>query len=121
MQSDYARQYENLWLHHWWWQSRKQFVLGHLRRLNAQRPFNQILDIGCGNGLFFDDLSQFGAVQGIEPDPSLVHDGPHRRQIEIRLFDSTYLPPNPFDLILMLDVLEHIEDHLAAAKHVRAI
>jgi SAM-dependent methyltransferase len=121
MQSDYALQYENLWRHHWWLQSRKQFVLARLRRLHARRPLKNILDIGCGNGLFFDDLARFGAVQGLESDPLIVHDGPHRAQIQVRIFDDTYMPPQPLDLVLMLDVLEHIQDHRAAARHVRRI
>jgi len=122
MQSDYALQYEDLWKRHWWWRSRKQFVLARLRKLARQKNFTQILDAGCGNGLFFEELQQFGAVRGIEPDSGLVtSDGPFRSQIEVRPFDSTYQPPSPLNLVLMLDVLEHIEDDLAAARHVHKI
>lgn len=126
MQSDYAQQYEDLWRRHWWWQSRKQFVLAQLRRLRRDRPFPAILDVGCGNGLFFDDLAAFGQVWGIEPDAGLVAaDGPYRARIAVRGFDSSFLPPpeasGGFDLVLMLDVLEHIEDDLAAARHVHTI
>jgi SAM-dependent methyltransferase len=124
MQSDYARQYEDLGRRHWWWRARKQFVLRQLRVLSAQKKPSRILDIGCGNGLFFDELSSFGQVWGIEPDAGLVSDqGPWRSRIQIRPFDNTFAPADgkPFDWILMLDVLEHIQDDRAAAAHVRTL
>jgi SAM-dependent methyltransferase len=121
MQSHYALQYEDLWKRHWWWRARKQFVLSHLHKLARPKHFQQILDAGCGNGLFFPDLQSFGTVRGIEPDAGLVTAGPFRSQIEVRPFDSTYNPPQPLDLVLMLDVLEHIENDLAAATHVAKI
>jgi SAM-dependent methyltransferase len=122
MQSDYARQYEDLWKRHWWWRSRERFVLGQIEKLHRRRPFRQVLDAGCGNGLFFKELQRFGAVRGVEPDAGLVtDDGPFRAQIEVRPFDASYRPPQAPDLVLMLDVLEHIEDDLAAARHVREI
>lgn len=122
MQSDYAKQYEDLWKRHWWWRARAQFVLAEIRRLNAQRKIGRILDAGCGNGLFFPELQRFGEVRGIEPDAGLVtENGPFQSLIEVRGFDATYQPPQSPDLVLMLDVLEHIEDDLAAARHVREI
>jgi len=129
MQSDYARQYENLWKRHWWWRARERFVRNWLSRiaLHEHRPPEtprRILDIGCGNGLFFETLQRFGSVCGIEPDAALVaENGPHRRRIDVRPFDASYQPPDavPFDWVLMLDVLEHLPDDHAAAAHVREI
>lgn len=121
MQSAYAAQYEHLWRHHWWWQSRKQFVLSRIRRLHGRRPFRCILDVGCGNGLLFNDLMQLAGapdVRGIEPDPTLVTEGPHRGRIAVRAFDAGFLPAEPLDLVLMLDVLEHIEEEGSAAGQV---
>jgi SAM-dependent methyltransferase len=125
MQADYAQQYETLWRRHWWWRARERFVGGQLARLahGEKTPPSQrrILDIGCGNGLFFDTLSQYGNVSGIEPDAGLVTEGPHREKIDVRGFDASYVPLATFDWVVMLDVLEHIEDDVAAARHVREI
>ncbi len=122
MQSDYARQYEDLWRRHWWWRARERFVLARIEKLAQGRPIRKILDAGCGNGLFFRELQRFGQVRGVEPDAGLVtQEGPFRGQIEVRPFDATYRPPEPPDLVLMLVVLEHIEDDIAAARHVREI
>lgn len=135
MRTGYAQQYEDLWKRHWWWRARERFVTRWLERTaareqgqkggeSARRPVRRILDVGCGNGLFFDTLGRFGRVRGIEPDASLVSaDGPYREKIDIRGFDSTYLPAagEAPDWILMLDVLEHLADDAAAVRHVREI
>lgn len=122
MDTAYAQTYENLWNRHWWWQARKRFVGGHVARLARERQLHDILDIGCGNGLFFDVLSRYGTVRGIEPDASLVSDhGKWRSHIEVRPFTADYPTDRPLDLILMLDVLEHIADDAAAVRHVHAL
>jgi SAM-dependent methyltransferase len=74
-----------------------------------------IFDIGCAGGVSFDDLSQYGAVYGLEPDPTLVDVCPQWREcIELTGFGPDYAPSRQYDLVLMLDVLEHIEDDAAA-------
>jgi SAM-dependent methyltransferase len=74
-----------------------------------------IFDIGCAGGVSFDDLSQYGEVYGLEPDPTLVDACPQwRERIELTGFGSDYSPLRQYDLVLMLDVLEHIEDDTAA-------
>jgi len=109
MLPNYAQQYETLWKRHWWWQARRRLVAGYVGRLARQRKLGEILDIGCGNGLFFDDLARYGQVHGIEPDAALVpSDSVHRSRIEITPFSADYVSPQRYDLVLMLDVLEHI-------------
>ena len=78
-----------------------------------------ILDIGCGDGLFFDRLSTLGEVEGVEPYAALVSpDNPYRSRIHISPFDDAFRPAKKYSLILMLDVLEHLENPLAALRHV---
>jgi len=56
-------------------------------------------------------LQQFGDVRGIESDTgSVERSGRWRERIVVGTLDDHYAPPAPFDLILMLDVLEHVED-----------
>ncbi len=118
MQGDYSEQYVHLWQNHWWWQSRHDLVLRAIRELRKRsNPVAsqsetswRILDIGCGGGVAFDDFSKFGEVYGIEPDAHLANAIPKwQDRIEQRFFDAEYTPEEPFDLVLMLDVLEHIE------------
>lgn len=82
-----------------------------------KRP-GRILDIGCGDGLFFDRLAEFGEVEGVEADSSLVDpQGPHRSRIHVRNFDADFRPDRGYGLIVMLDVLEHMPDPLGAMRH----
>ncbi len=84
-----------------------------LRRLRPALPPNsQILDVGCGDALFFPKLREFGDVRGIEIDTSLLTpDGPDRPLIHTQpLGDPAYAGwKGTFDLITSLDVVEHIE------------
>jgi len=114
MQENYSRSYPELWRRHWWWRVRHGLVLQVVDRClrSAQIPTTpQLLDIGCVGGLAFDALSHFGDVYGIEPDPLLVDSCPRwRDRIEMTKFGREYNSPRKYDLVLLLDVLEHIED-----------
>ena len=119
MQADYARQYRTLWERHWWWRSREAHVLSWIKRLKRKEPAHwRILDVGCGDGLFFESLSRFGEVEGIEPDPSLVNNPRWRDRIHVARIDqdSASLRTGNYNLVLMLDVLEHIDDERAALR-----
>jgi 2-polyprenyl-3-methyl-5-hydroxy-6-metoxy-1,4-benzoquinol methylase len=118
MEAAYAQRYRELWDYHWWWRARRAFVEQQITQLSRGSKFGKILDIGCGDGLFFDFLEKFGAVHGIESDPRIVSPEKQDRQIEIGPFDDTYQSDDRYDLILMLDVLEHIEEDRYAASRV---
>ena len=119
MLPEYATQYRRLWNHHWWWQARKRFVLHWIRKTAACHRIGQILDIGCGDAFLFDDLERIGTVFGVEPDAQLISpDSPWRPRIEQASFDAGYETARRFDLVVMLDVLEHIEDDGGALRRV---
>ena len=118
MQADYAQAYRDLYYKHWWWRSREDLIVETLRACGLSGRRSAILDIGCGDGLFFDRLSEFGVVEGVEPDVLLLHDdGPHRRSIYAVPFDDAFRPGRAYDVILMLDVLEHLHNPESALKH----
>lgn len=117
MERSYSQQYSHLWHHHWWWQSRHRMVMGWVERLMHARegkdvaPVPAILDIGCGGGWSFRDLAHFGEVDGIEPDADLSQSEPRwRGRIQQQAFGRGHQVSKHYDLVLMLDVLEHIED-----------
>lgn len=121
MDPEYARRYRELYERHWWWRAREQFVLEMVRRYRkgGRRP---ILDVGCGDGLLFDRLAEFGDVWGVESDASLVSpDNPHRDRIHVGPFDASFQPARRFGLVLMLDVIEHLPDPAGALRHAAAL
>jgi SAM-dependent methyltransferase len=117
MDADYAQRYRELYERHWWWRARERLIVALLRSLAPAEGWRTILDVGCGDGLFFDRLDEFGDVEGIESDWSLVqHDGRWASRIRIQPFDQTFQPGQRYSLITMLDVLEHLPDASLALR-----
>lgn len=117
MLAAYAGNYRDLWENHWWWQVRRRFVLRLLDSLAARRPLKRILDVGCGDGLFFEHLSRYGDPRGVESDAGLVDPkGPWAPRVTIAPFGAAYPDAGGYDAVLMLDSLEHIEDDRGAAR-----
>lgn len=103
---------------HWWWRARRLHVLSTLRRLRPDEGWGRILQVECGEGHLFADLSELGEVEGVESDADLVpSDGPWRDRIHVGPFDGRFRPDDRFGLILMLDVLEHLPDPVASLRH----
>jgi 2-polyprenyl-3-methyl-5-hydroxy-6-metoxy-1,4-benzoquinol methylase len=123
MQSEYAQQYRDLYRQHWWWRARERAILAEIRRLGfTEDGTADILDVGCGDGLLFSSLTGFGRVFGVESDETtLAADSPYRERIYCQPFDADFQPARRFDLILMLDVLEHLPDPAAALEHARSL
>jgi len=122
VREDYLHLYRQLYLRHWWWRAREKLILKTLRTLQPAQGWNTILDVGCGDGLFFDQLSQFGEVEGVEPEGKLVNpQGAHSSRIDICPFDEKFQPGKEYSLILMLDVLEHLADPAAALRRALAL
>lgn len=122
MREDYLARYRELYMRHWWWRAREKFILKTLRAFAPPQGWKNILDVGCGDGLFFDQLLKLGEVEGVEPSGELVSpQNPHRSRIHIGNFDGSFQPGKEFSLILMLDVLEHLPDPAAALRHALAL
>jgi 2-polyprenyl-3-methyl-5-hydroxy-6-metoxy-1,4-benzoquinol methylase len=109
MNAEFARSYAELYRRHWWWRAREDFIAAAVSKLGLP-PRARILDVGCGDGLFFDPLARFGEVDGVEISPDIV--SRRRREkgrIHVCPFDASFDPPERYDLVLLLDVLEHLD------------
>ena len=122
MDKHYALHYRELYERHWWWRAREELVLATLERWRPAEGWRAILDVGCGDGLFFEKLSPFGQVEGIEMDPTGIRrDGPWAERIRIGPFDESFQPGKKYSLLLMLDVLEHFQDPVGALGRALAL
>jgi 2-polyprenyl-3-methyl-5-hydroxy-6-metoxy-1,4-benzoquinol methylase len=121
----YGARYRELYERHWWWRAREQLILDTLRAHRRVGGWGNVLDVGCGDGLFFDALGQLdgvAVVEGVEPDRALVStNGRHAARIHVAPFDASFDPGRRYSLILMLDVLEHLADPAAALRHALAL
>src|SRR4029079_14886838 len=61
----------------------------------------------------------FGAVEGLEPDAGVVTDPRWQPAIRSAPLGPDFRAEEPYDLILLLDVLEHIADDVAALAAAR--
>ena len=103
---------------HWWFAARRLIIATIITSLNLP-PESKILDVGCGTGGNFEMLSRFGAVTGVEEDEMAITLCESRDSAIVRkgrIPDDLSCLTEEFDLIILLDVLEHIEDELAALK-----
>ena len=79
----------------------------------------KILEIGCGTGTILKDLSIKGfSVTGIEPTTTGFNACIEKNLNVQKKFLDEYYPEDKFDVILLFDVLEHIEDDLEALHHI---
>ena len=109
MDATYTAAYSRLYREHWWWRSRERILLHKVDQLLAGKRDARILDVGCGAGLFFDALEAYGHVEGIESDRIAVEQSGRWRP-RIHLGDlASFQSAAPYDLILTLDVLEHLQ------------
>lgn len=121
MDTGYGARYRELFERHWWWRARERVILDALEAHRPTTGYRTVLDVGCGDGLFFDRLLAIPGVtvvEGIEPAEALVSpDGAHRERITIAPFDERFVPNRQYSAILMLDVLEHLVEPARALRH----
>lgn len=110
---------------HWWYRARRKILAELIERKIRLPDKARVLEIGCGTGHNVLMLKQFGAVDAIEIDPAARAVASKRLG---RPVGDAPLPELPgveegaYDLIALLDVLEHIEaDREALASIARRL
>lgn len=108
---------------HWWFAARRKIIDKVIRSQVALPGEARILEVGCGTGSNLALLKRFGRVEAIEPDDSARALASERGGIVVRgglLPDGVKLDDGAYNLIAMLDVLEHIPDDSATLKALRS-
>lgn len=107
---------------HWWFAGRRAIV-GKLLERYAPKGTNRLLEIGCGTGSNLAMLMELGTVDAIEPDDAARAIASARSGIAVKgglLPDGVQIDDSAYDIILLLDVLEHIEDDAGTLKLLRS-
>jgi len=117
MDPEYALRYRDLYERHWWWRARSDRIVEALKALCPAGTRPAILDVGCGDGLFFETLARFGDVEGVEMDVANVAPaGRWASRIRVQPFDASFRPGRRYGLVLLLDVLEHFAEPLPCLR-----
>lgn len=125
MNKEFYAEYYQIEDKHWWFIGRREIFLRlldkYLPPVNG-RP-RRILDVGCGTGTMLQYLAHYGDVLGIDADEEAVRFC-HERGVEQVQQVTTAMLPFPaatFDLITILDVLEHIEDDRGTLRELHRV
>jgi 2-polyprenyl-3-methyl-5-hydroxy-6-metoxy-1,4-benzoquinol methylase len=100
---------------HWWFKVKKKIVINHISLFFAKKSKKNVnvLDIGCGSGLMLKALKRFGKLYGMDASNDAIN---FSRTLKAGVIKKGSLPKNlpfskeSFDLIIALDVIEHIEE-----------
>ncbi len=98
---------------HWWFAARREIVARLIERQAALGRPLRILEVGCGTGSNLELLKRYGTVDAIEPDEPARALASQRSGLPVKgglLPDGVALEDGAYDLIVLLDVLEHIPD-----------
>jgi len=107
---------------HWWYRARRDILADFITREGRLPRDAKILEIGCGTGHNLPMLAEFGTVDAIEIDPAARGIASQRLGKPVGAAPLPGLPDVPnghYDLIAVLDVVEHIEDDVAALSAMR--
>ena len=108
----------------WWWTvGRRSLIRALIGRHVGSENQLKVLDIGCGTGTNLEVLRDYGTVHGMDVSP-LALSYCHDRGIDrICRGDAAHLPfqDNSFDVIIGVDVLEHLEDDGAALREIHRV
>jgi 2-polyprenyl-3-methyl-5-hydroxy-6-metoxy-1,4-benzoquinol methylase len=78
------------------------------------KQYSKVLEIGCGEGNFRENLSQENEYWGVEPIKSAANIASQKLyKVLVGTYQETFnqIPDDYFDLVICNDVIEHMIDH----------
>jgi SAM-dependent methyltransferase len=104
---------------HWWYRARRDILADYLARFADLPADARVLEIGCGTGHNLPMLARFGEVDAIEIDEAAGAIASERLGKPVGtapLPELAGVERGSYDLVAVLDVIEHIDDDVAALK-----
>lgn len=105
---------------HWWFRARRQIVWSLVEKFSGGPTCRlRVCELGCGTGGNLAGIADRHDVTGVECAPPALHLARRTlgdRVIHGHLPHDIDLPRESFDVVLLLDVLEHIQDDAASAR-----
>lgn len=100
---------------YWWHVGRMNIIDRHMQKMSLPKN-SAILNIGCGTGGTINMLEKHGNLENVDTSKEAVNHLKKRNIKNVRRISGLKLPykNDTFDLIVALDVLEHIKEDLKA-------
>jgi SAM-dependent methyltransferase len=110
----------------YWWHIGRNFIVHRQLELVAKRLGRRplrILNIGCGTGGAVPTLAAFGEVHNVDAEPATLEFLRKRGIHNAKLVTGIALPYDngAFDVVVAMDVLEHIDAENAALTEWRRV
>src|SRR5712691_2353645 len=101
----------------YWWHRARQAIVARLLDRYVESPRERVLDVGCGAGATSMVVAASGRLLGVDLGAEATA-AARARGLEVARMDATSLATREaaFDLVVALDVLEHLEHDGAAAR-----
>ena len=110
---------------HYWWHRGKLHLIETMFDKYLGKSGLRSIEMGCGTGEVMDLAQKWGDVTGVEISKSAVDYCKSRGFKNLILGDVTKLSVaelgKDYDLALSMDVLEHVQDDVAAMKKIHEI
>jgi SAM-dependent methyltransferase len=107
---------------HWWFVARQRILVDLTRRFVA--PRSRILDVGCGTGYYLEAARREFDAHGIDFSDTAVRMCQARGLTGVTtdtIEDLARKRTTPFQAVMFLDVIEHLDDDVAALRASRAV
>lgn len=108
---------------HWWFFSKRRFIHIILESFFQKKNNLKILDVGCGTGIVLLELNKYGKTVGIDVSINSLKFCRRRKIENILLSEAQELPfkKESFDLVMALDVIEHLDYDIQVMKEFKRI
>lgn len=118
MKPQFDEQY-HLFEKDWWWFIGRRDLISKMSRI-AKSKHGKVLEIGCGSGEnsnIFDDDNAGMKYYGVDISSNSIRNGDNNDKVLI-MADAKNIPfrDSTFDIVLFLDVLEHLENEKFAIR-----
>lgn len=105
---------------HWWYVARRKIIFDWVFQILREYNSPRILDIGCGTGSNIEHLHlrDYRQVTGLDISTRALRYCQSKQLTDLVCGDSIRPPfrPQTFDVIMALDLIEHLEDDVTALQ-----
>lgn len=122
MDKSFYKSYFSLEENNWWFRVRRNIIFDLLKTLKISKG-SKILDFGCGSGFLVGKLQEQGynAYGTDQSDEAINYRRDLVKNLSIQSTEKIGFPDDSFDLVMALDVVEHIKDDALAVRELERV